>query len=86
MAGRDSLSRKLPGRSAGRSPATERFADKDYGKTEIPDWMRDRAMNFGRKNHLVEKRLQELSQPALDVQTPKSLKPVSDGLRKARRL
>ncbi len=23
------------------SPVTERFADKDYGKTEIPDWMRD---------------------------------------------
>ncbi|EPY5356927.1 replication protein [Klebsiella quasipneumoniae] len=23
------------------SRATERFADKDYGKTEIPDWMRD---------------------------------------------
>lgn len=24
------------------SRVTERFADKDYGKTEIPDWMRDR--------------------------------------------
>lgn len=23
------------------SRVTERFADKDYGKTEIPDWMRD---------------------------------------------
>lgn len=23
------------------SSVTERFADKDYGKTEIPDWMRD---------------------------------------------
>ncbi|MBL1816241.1 replication protein, partial [Klebsiella pneumoniae] len=23
------------------SRVTERFADKDYGKTEIPNWMRD---------------------------------------------